>query len=188
VAELYDIPNDWQHEDVRTALKFVHDFGLAVDCGAHRGVITRLLAQRFARVVAIEPGPLADLIAGADVVIRKAVGHKAGRVGMVDGYHNTGQRHCIEGDEVEVVTLDSLGLAPGFIKLDVEGMEWHALLGAEQTIRTHRPVVMLEENGLNRRYGVADGAAGRLLESWGAKRVLTLRTSPPDTDEVYAWQ
>lgn len=187
MPELHDIPDDWQHEDVRCALKFVRDYYLAVDCGAHRGVVTRYLAQRFSKVVAIEPGPLADRIAGADTIIRKALGDKPGRVGMADGKHNTGQRHCVAGDDVEVITLDSLNLAPDFIKLDVEGMEWHALLGAEQTIRKHRPVVMLEENGLNRRYGVADGEAGRLLESWGARRVLTLRSNPPDTDEVYAW-
>ena len=184
---LADIPDDWQHADVAQALAFVRNFGLAVDGGAHRGVITRFLAQRFARVVAIEPGPLADRITGADLVVRKALADKPGRTAMEDGRHNTGQLHCIDGDEIEVITLDSLALAPGFIKLDVEGMEWHALLGAERTIRTHRPVVMLEENGLNRRYGVADGEAGRLLKSWGARRVLTLRSNPPDTDEVYAW-
>lgn len=183
---LADIPDDWQHADVASALAFVSRFGVAVDCGAHRGVVTRLLAQRFAHVVAIEPGPLADQIEGAQV-IRAALGDKPGRCGMADGRWNTGQRHCVEGDAIEVITLDSLGLAPDFIKLDVEGMEWHALVGAEQTIRTHRPVVMFEENGCNRRYGVPDGEAGRLLESWGARRVLTLRSNPPDTDEVFAW-
>jgi hypothetical protein len=103
------------------------------------------------------------------------------------GWWNTGQRHVVAGDEAEVIALDSLNLAPDFIKLDVEGMEYHALIGAEQTIRTHRPVVMFEGNGCNRRYGVPDGEAGRLLESWGMRRVLTSRSNPPDEDWVYAW-
>lgn len=186
VRDLDDIPDDWQHGDVAQALAFVSKFGLAVDGGAHRGVITRFLSGRFARVVAIEPGPLADLIEGAEV-IRKALGDKPGRTGMANGRWNTGQRHCVAGDDVEVITLDSLGLAPDFIKFDVEGMEWHAIKGAERTIRTYRPVVMFEENGCNRRYGIPDGEAGRLLESWGARRVLTLRSNPPDEDWVFGW-
>lgn len=182
---LRDIPDDWQHADIDRVLRFVRRFDLAVDCGAHRGVVTRKLAQHFARVVAIEPGPLAERIEGE--VIRKALGDKPGRCGMADGHHNTGQRHVIEGDDVEVVTLDSLRLAPDFVKIDIEGMEYAALVGGEQTIRTNRPVIMLEENGLNRRYGVEDHACRRLLESWGARMVMVLKSNPPDTDQVFAW-
>lgn len=183
---LHDIPDDWQHADIDKALTFVRKFDLGIDAGAHRGVVTRKLAQHFDGVVAIEPGPLADQIEGAEV-IRAAIGDKPGHCDMADGKHNTGQRHCVPGDGVEVITLDSLGLAPDFLKLDVEGMEYHALLGAEQTIRTHKPVVMLEENGLNRRYGIEDNACKRLLESWGARHVLTMESNPPDTDQVFAW-
>lgn len=183
---LSDIPDDWQHADVDKALQFVSRFDLAIDCGAHRGVVTRHLATRFARVVAIEPGPLADQIEGAEV-IRVALGDKPGRCGMADGRWNTGQRHVVAGDEVEVITLDSLNLAPDFIKLDVEGCEYAALLGAEQTIRTHKPVIMLEENGLNRRYGVEDFACQKLLESWGARLVLEIHGEAPDMDQVFAW-
>lgn len=184
---LSDIPDDWQHADIDRALAFVRDFGLAVDGGAHRGVVTAKLARYFERVVAIEPGPLADQIIGAEVV-RAALGSAPGRCGMEDGHWNTGQRHVVPGDDVEVVTLDSLGLAPDFLKLDVEGMEHAALLGGEQTIRTHRPVIMLEENGLNRRYGVEDGACQSLLESWGASLVLTMNGEAPDRDLVFTWR
>ena len=183
---LSDIPDDWQHADIERALAFVRDFGLAVDGGVHRGVVTAKLARHFERVVAIEPGPLADRITGAQVV-RAALGSEPGRCGMADGRWNTGQRHVVPGDEVEVITLDSLGLAPGFVKLDVEGCELAALIGGERTIRTHRPVVMLEENGLNRRYGVEDGACQRLLEAWGARLVLTMNGEAPDRDLVFAW-
>lgn len=183
---LHDIPDDWQHADIDAALAFVGKLDLAIDAGAHRGVVTRKLARHFARVVAIEPGPLADQIEGAEV-LRVALGDKPGRCGMADGKHNTGQRHCVPGEGVEVIALDSLGLAPDFLKLDVEGMEYAALLGAEQTIRTHRPVIMLEENGLNKRYGVADNECKCLLESWGARHVLTLESNPPDTDQIFAW-
>ena len=184
---LHDIPDDWQHDDVSRALEFVDCFALAIDCGAHRGVVSKLLSQRFANVVAIEPSDLAERIQFPNVrVIRAALGRGAGRVGMADGKHNTGQRHVVEGDEIEMITLDSLNLAPDFVKIDVEGMEWHVLKGGERTIRTHRPVVMFEENGLNRRYGIRDGQVGELLEEWGARRVLVTRRET-DEDWTYQW-
>src|SRR5690606_24948980 len=115
-------------------------------------------------------------------------GEAPGRCGMADGRWSTGQRHVVAGDDIEIITLDSLNLAPDFIKLDVEGMEWHALKGGEHTIRTHRPIIMLEENGCSLRYGIGRGETGKLLESWGAVRVAVLRAScPPDEDWIYAW-
>lgn len=182
---LQDIPDDWQHGDVLKALGFVKQFDLAIDCGAHRGVITRLLVPRFRYVVAIEPSDLADMITGAEV-IKACVGDQPGECAMADGKYNTGQRHVVAGAGYSVITLDSLNLAPDFIKLDVEGMEWHALKGGEQTIKRYKPVIMLEENELNRRYGVADGEPGRLLQSWGARRVLVTRQGL-DEDWIYAW-
>lgn len=184
-GKLVDIPDDWQHDDIAKALRFVRKFDLALDVGAHRGVVTRALTPRFARVVAIEPSELADQIVGAEV-IRACVGDKPGECGMAHGKHNTGQRHVVVGDDYTVITLDSLCLSPDFIKLDVEGMEWHALKGGEQTIRRCKPVIMFEENGLNRRYGIKDGEVGALLESWGAKRVLVTRKGS-DEDWIYSW-
>lgn len=180
---LADLPDNWQHRDIAAALTFVRGFGLAVDGGAHRGTVTAQLLRRFERVVAIEPGPLAERIPKAADVIRAALGDKPGRCGMRDGLENTGERHCTQGDSVEVITLDSLNLAPDFIKLDVEGWEYFALLGGEQTIRTHRPVVMLEEKGHELRYGLPERAGCTLMESWGAKLVHQTRSR----DWIYAW-
>ena len=179
---LTDLPDNWQHRDIAVALGFVTRFGLAIDGGAHRGTVTAQLLRRFERVVAIEPGPLAERIPAAAEVIRAALGDKPGRCDMRDGTENTGQRHVVPGDAVDVITLDSLGLAPDFIKLDVEGCEYTALIGGEQTIRTYRPVIMLEDNGLSERYGVARGACRQLLESWGA-RCVAIRNK----DEIYTW-
>ena len=40
--------------------------------------------------------------------------------------------------------LDDLGLAPFFIKLDVQGYEFEVIQGGEQTITTHEPVLLIE--------------------------------------------
>lgn len=48
--------------------------------------------------------------------------------------------------EVQVRTLDSLGLRPDVVKIDVEGGEAAVLAGGHRTIEQHRPVVMIEPN------------------------------------------
>ena len=53
----------------------------------------------------------------------------------------------LEGEDVPVVTVDSLGLARcDVIKADVEGMELSVLKGAEATIRRTRPILHIENN------------------------------------------
>ena len=44
----------------------------------------------------------------------------------------------------DIRRLDELELDPFFIKLDIQGFEYRALKGAEQTIRRCRPVIMIE--------------------------------------------
>lgn len=44
-----------------------------------------------------------------------------------------------EGTSIEVTDVDSLNLAPTFIKMDIEGSEMRALEGAEKTIKTYTP-------------------------------------------------
>ena len=45
---------------------------------------------------------------------------------------------------VAVRPLDDLGLAPAFVKLDVQGWELRALAGMRRTLERHRPVLMVE--------------------------------------------
>jgi FkbM family methyltransferase len=43
-----------------------------------------------------------------------------------------------------VRTLDSFGLAPSFVKIDVEGYEHAVLRGATETLRRHEPTILVE--------------------------------------------
>jgi len=49
-------------------------------------------------------------------------------------------------DPARLLPLDSFGLAPIAIKIDVEGMEKDVLEGARKTIKEHRPMLMIEMN------------------------------------------
>lgn len=68
-----------------------------------------------------------------------------------------------------VLTLDSFNLEHcDLLKLDLEGAEYFAIMGAAETIDRCAPVVVLEESRLSvRHYGVAEDAARKLLEALG---------------------
>lgn len=44
----------------------------------------------------------------------------------------------------QIRRLDELDLAPFFIKLDIQGYEYRALKGGEQTIKSYKPVLLIE--------------------------------------------
>ena len=51
------------------------------------------------------------------------------------------------GEEIETMTVDSLDLQScDYIKIDVEGFEPLVLMGAEQTIKKFKPVILFESN------------------------------------------
>ena len=66
----------------------------------------------------------------------------------------------IEEVQVEVRPLDDLGVAPAYVKIDVEGFEQPVLAGLERTLREHRPVLLIERSH-------ADAAVRSFLEAMG---------------------
>ena len=81
---------------------------------------------------------------------------------------NTGQNHVVNGDGVEMITIDAMALKDvDFIKFDVEGCEYDAISGAENTLKRCKPVLIVELNGLGKRYGHEDSEVNDLLKSFG---------------------
>jgi FkbM family methyltransferase len=136
----------------------------SVDVGANRGVFTYYLAQLSTHVYAYEPHPtmfwiLSRSVRGRNVTVSPAaLSDVSGTDALVvprrtDGGVST-QRATLRQDlhtefagrcEVPTRRLDDEDVgAPGFIKIDVEGFELSVLRGAEETIRTHKPVLLIE--------------------------------------------
>ena len=67
-----------------------------------------------------------------------------------DGFQNNLQNSFVEArvyeKTVEVTTLDLEfeNKAVDFIKIDIEGGEWSAILGTEKLIKTQNPILMVE--------------------------------------------
>lgn len=163
----------YQAPNLTAALRHVTDHSLAIDGGAHVGTWSRIMSHAFARVIAVEP--CADTFEALLVNLatfgcrnveprRIALGQKARDVAMVlDGkganMRNTGARHVDHakqsaGERVPCQPIDDWHLPTlGFLKLDVEGSEVEALLGAKRTIDRCRPVILFENKGLWKQFG-----------------------------------
>lgn len=165
----YELP------DIMTSLKACKNFRVAIDGGAHVGGWSIYLKEHFRRVLAFEPAP-----DNFECLKRN--------VPEVEAYHGALTRSDVEEvrivcgprgksvswrvtDDAEVDTIgvrgysiDGLNLPHlDLLKLDIEGHEHEALLGASETIQRCRPVVIIEETVDRSR------RASALLVKWGMK-------------------
>lgn len=173
----------YQIANLEAGLRHVTDWTLAVDCGAHVGLWSRVMSGRFARVIAVEPSPDTfecltwnlNHSGCANVHVKNvAVGAEPGFVHMdltadQAARANTGARFAVAGGSIPVQTIDSWNLPSlGFLKLDIEGSEFVALQGATETLNRCRPVVLFENKRLwTRHFGLPKNAVDRLLRSAG---------------------
>lgn len=184
----------FQLDHLEAALDYVEEWSCAIDGGAHVGTWTNRLAKDFAEVHAFEPAEdtfeclMRNVSEAPNVVFhQEALGQKSGVCCVMDDEQrvgNTGSRFVRSGiGSSVVVTLDDFSFpALGFVKLDLEGYEYFAVLGAAETLKKHRPVVMVEEKGFGARYDVPTFAASNLLKSMGAHRVKQV-----GKDHIFTW-
>lgn len=168
------------------ALTHASNFRTAIDGGAHVGSWSVAMAQRFGMVYAFEPSrdTFDCLVRNIGVAsnIRAcnlALGASRLRGTMQDDPSrpgNTGARYMGAGSDFEIVPVDDYGLDDlDLLKLDVEGAEYFALLGAADTIARCRPVVVIERKDFKGRFGVTIDQAGDLLRKFGMREVDRIR-------------
>lgn len=150
-------------KDVECILKYVKSCGVVVQAGGNVGMWPREFAKHFQKVLTFEPDKtnlecLVRNCPSADIVkINAGLGDKPSRQGMHRFADNCGAHFMVEGDEIEIKTIDSLDLTVcDLIQLDVEGFEYQALRGAEKTIKRFHPVIVTEEKGLGLKYQVEE--------------------------------
>jgi FkbM family methyltransferase len=170
---------DYQRSHLDAALKHVTDWSIAIDGGGHVGTFANVLSARFARVITVEPSPDTFECLQWNLAERGCVNVEARNVALGDapGFvamtltddqrlkANTGARFAVPGGTIPVEQIDTWQLPSlGLLKLDVEGAEYVALRGAEQTLRRCRPIVLFENKWLwTRHYGIAKDAVSKFL-------------------------
>ncbi|MBK6851620.1 MAG: FkbM family methyltransferase [Burkholderiales bacterium] len=162
----------WPHRDC--AVKHCSSFRGAIDVGAHVGLWSRPLACSFRKVYSFEPlqefRTLLALNSPTSLIMPFALGDIETRVCMAMPADNTGMAHVVPGSEetgeVEVRTLDSFSFDEiDLIKIDCEGYEYPIVMGAIETLKRNRPVVVIEQK-----------PHGYFTEHWEQYSALTFLT------------
>lgn len=163
------------------ALSHVPNRSCVIQAGGNVGVYPLKLASVFNRIHTFEPDQenfdCLWLNVQDNLTIDPwlaALGDQPGNCkSMVVEAGNCGAHRIIPGTEVPIMMIDSLQASPDLIWLDIEGYEFMALQGAQRTIEDHRPVIITEEKGLGRLYGIPDEAIGEFLADLGYACVST---------------
>lgn len=119
-----------------------------LDVGAANGYYTVLAANSVRDVVAFEPKASQRVVLLENIrrnglknvtVVEKPLFSRAAR-----GFMRKDRLRLHPDGDYETITLDSLCLSPGAVKVDVEGAELDVLRGAEETLRAHKPILVVE--------------------------------------------
>lgn len=188
-------PAEYQLPVRKRSIELCQRRGTALDIGANVGLWSRDLVDNFAKVIAFEPVAifrecLQKNVVGDNFFISPlALGDQDTFGTMIITEGNTGHSHLDPASlgmgEITVVKLDNLKIeSVDYIKIDCEGYEYRVLQGAEQTIKTCRPIVVVEQKphvAYSDQYG--QHAAVDLLQSWGMTRLDQVKD-----DWIMGWQ
>jgi FkbM family methyltransferase len=169
--------------------------GVALDVGANVGLWTKDLCKNFNKVIAFEPVDkfrdcLMRNVTADNLEIKTcALGAEDTMINMIVTAENTGHSHVDASSHgngyIPMFKLDSLDLEPfDYMKIDCEGYEYNILLGAEQTIKKYKPVVVVEQK-LHKDTGRTENnqyQAAELLKSWGARQLARV-----NHDVILGW-
>ncbi len=160
----------YQKNKLDAAMQYVKKRDQAVDVGGHCGIWAKELMKLFKWVHSFEP--VAEHRACYHANQRRdnytiypcALGEKDGRCGIHTKEGSSGDSWVVAGGEVEIKRLDWYDLSPDLLKIDCEGFELFVLKGGEQTLKKHKPVVIVEQKpGKGSLFGLDDIAAVEYL-------------------------
>ena len=161
---------EYEKENIDLALEFLANRGLVFDAffdvGANIGTTSLNVSKKFKNIYSIEANPKTFSLLKLNTAHVKnitlfevALSSKKGNsnISFFDGGYagaflskNKKKDNTLNYIKVKTDTLDnltkSLSLNKFLIKMDIEGEEYNAMLGALKTIRKYRPVYIIEIN------------------------------------------
>jgi FkbM family methyltransferase len=169
IGRSLDVYGEYSEGELELFRQLLRPGDVAVDAGANIGALTVGMARLVApggAVVAFEPQRtifeiLCDNLRANGLTnvtaYRRAAGSKPGTIRVPPLDYAQAENFggvalgSAQGDEVEVVTLDSLGLPRLLLlKVDVEGMEFDVVVGARATIARLQPALYVENDRADR--------------------------------------
>lgn len=163
---------------LQMVIDLVKDKNICVQAGGNCGVFPKYLSDKFNYVYTFEPDPTNYLCLTSNVPqtnvfkFPSALGDEYGCIDLERDEANCGAYQVDGKGSIPTMRIDDLAL-PGcdLIYLDIEGMEYKALVGGLETITKFRPVIATEEKSLGGRYGVFENTISGWLENLGYKQV-----------------
>ena len=155
-ADLLSKRNTYQQDRLDVAFPLCKKFDVALDIGAHVGIMSRQLAKHFKLVFAFEPNPLlhecleANAIGDNIQIYKYALGTGSGRAQLDITRANSGMTSISTAPystfPVPMEMLDSFKFKNvDLIKIDVEGYEKFVIAGGIETINQFKPVMIVEQ-------------------------------------------
>jgi FkbM family methyltransferase len=165
VGNTVNITGGYEQDQLLDILLFLETFvpqiysGNAIDCGANIGTHSIVLANYFRQVYSFEPNPLTYSILSLNTQrlpnvsrYNSALSDSYQMIDLNINESNRGGTQIIESIDGEIVAmpLDSFKFENiSLIKLDIEGHEFNALLGAKKLIQHQRPVILIEQRAID---------------------------------------
>jgi len=182
----------YHYDRLLKALQYTKGFDTAVDVGAHVGLWSMHLAERFNQVWAFEPNwdnyeCLKKNVPSNVITETFALGAIHGELKLNCIGDNSGKTHVSNAPMTNTVLsrpLDYYDLNIDFLKIDVEGYELLVLRGAVETLMRCKPTVVIEDGPpeLAARYGIDSREASKFLKSLGATQQANIRH-----DYIFSW-
>lgn len=148
------------------AKPYVKEFRTAIDIGCRDGDFSRPMSKDFTKVEAFDYRKRPGFDTMHNVTHREvALGDEEKQVKAYSGVITDKPRKEAKERIVQQKTLDSFNFTMvDLIKIDVEGHEFRVLKGGENTIKKYSPIIIIEDNGSDEKWGKETGAIDLLKE------------------------
>jgi FkbM family methyltransferase len=146
----------WEPYNIALMRQYINEGDVVLDIGANIGFFSVVLSKIVGdngKVHAFEPVlenfKLLEFNCSKlsnTVLHYYALGNETGNVTLSSEHGNMGNSYITNesAGDIKLLKLDDLAIDPKFIKLDVQGFEYDVLLGGLETIKSNRPVMIIE--------------------------------------------
>ena len=144
------------------ALENTNSFDIAVDIGANIGLHSVRLAKKFKNVFSFEPFSINFQclteniktfhniknyqlgLGSAEALVEIQLPADSDNSGAPSIKDFTNSDRELIKEQIKIDTLDNFNLSPNLIKIDVQSYELEVLKGAYETLKKHKPILIIE--------------------------------------------